>query len=219
MQDGERRLLIDTPPELRLQLVRAGIPSIDAVWYTHCHADHTHGVDDLRVFSVRQGGPLEVFADPSCAAVLARKFDYVFDPEMKPLEGTTKPEATLRGYTDYQPVDAGGFEVLPLPVPHGPIQVHGLRIGALGYITDAKRLPERTLEALRGVRVLVLNALWIGNPHPTHFNVEEAVEVAREVAAERTFLTHLSHRVSHRELDDILPERVHPAYDGLVVEV
>jgi phosphoribosyl 1,2-cyclic phosphate phosphodiesterase len=219
VEEGGRRLLIDTPPELRLQLVRAGVATIDAVWYTHCHADHTHGVDDLRVFSVRKRAPLDVFADPECLELLERKFAYVFDPEMKPIEGTTRPEAHLRPYRGYEPAQVGGFEVLPLPVPHGQVQAYGFRIAGLGYITDAKRLPGRTREALSGVSVLVLNALWIGDPHPTHFNVEEAVAVAREIGAERTYLTHLSHRVGHRELEDVLPPGVEPAYDGLVVEV
>ncbi len=106
--------------------------------------------------------------------------------------------------------------MLPLPVPHGHVEVYGFRVGDLGYITDAKRLPPRTLEALRGVRVLVLNALWYGRPHPTHFNVEEAVEVALEIGAQRTYLTHLSHRVGHRELLERLPAGIEPAYDGLV---
>lgn len=219
VEEGGRRLLIDTPPELRLQLVRAGIDSVDAVWYTHCHADHTHGVDDLRVFSVRRGRPLEAFADADCLSLLERKFAYVFDPDVKPLEGTTRPEAVLTAYRGYQPVKAGGFEVLPLPVPHGEIEAFGFRIQGLGYITDAKRLPPATRAALEGVRVLVLNALWIGDPHPTHFNVEEAVAVAGEIGAERTYLTHLSHRVRHSQLEEMLPDGVEPAYDGLVVEV
>ena len=218
IEDGERRLLIDTPPELRLQLVRAGVSTIDAVWYTHCHADHVHGIDDLRVFSARDRRPLEVYADPECMALLERRFDYVFDPEI-PVEGTSRPEARIRAFQPYERAMIGGFDVLPLPVPHGPIEAFGFRIGDLGYVTDAKLLPPRTRDALRGVRVLVLNALWMGNPHPTHFNVEEAVEVAQGIGAERTFLTHLSHRVGHRQLEDLLPPGIAPAYDGLVVEV
>jgi phosphoribosyl 1,2-cyclic phosphate phosphodiesterase len=104
-------------------------------------------------------------------------------------------------------------------VPHGREEVMGFRVGGLGYITDGKLLPPRTEEALRGVRVLVLNALWFGKPHPTHFSVEEAVEAAARVGAERTYLTHLSHRVSQAELDRRLPPGVFGAYDGLVVEV
>jgi phosphoribosyl 1,2-cyclic phosphate phosphodiesterase len=217
--EGGRRLLVDTPPELRLQLVAAGVPMVDAIWFTHCHADHVHGLDDVRVFSQRGRGAVEVFAGGECVRTLEERFAYIFDHRVRPLEGTSKPEATLTAVRAYEPVSVAGFDVLPVPVPHGPLQVYGLRIGALGYITDGKSLPPRTLDALRGVRVLVLNALWFGNPHPTHFSVEEAVEAAREVGAERTYLTHMSHRVSHAELEARLPEGIFAAYDGLEVEI
>jgi phosphoribosyl 1,2-cyclic phosphate phosphodiesterase len=219
LEEEGRRLLVDTPPEIRLQLLRAEVPGIDAVWYTHHHADHVHGVDDLRVFSVRTGGPLPVYASAACAAVLSAKFDYVFDPAMKPTEGTTRPEAEISLLAPYEPVSVAGFDMLPLPVTHGPVDVYGFRVGGLGYVTDAKRIPERAREALAGVRVLVVNALWYGNPHPTHFNVEEAVEAAQAIGAERTYLTHLSHRVSHQELLDRLPPGIEPAYDGLSIDV
>ncbi|HET7275590.1 MAG TPA: MBL fold metallo-hydrolase [Longimicrobiaceae bacterium] len=219
LEEGGRRVLIDTPPELRLQLVRAGISSIDAVWYTHYHADHTHGVDDLRVFSVRRKEPLRVYGSEDCVASLASKFDYVFDPMMKAIPGTTKPEAELHTFRAYESVNVAGIEMLPLPVPHGNLQAFGFRAGDLGYITDAKRLPEKTLEALMGVRVLVLNALWFGKPHPTHLTVEEAVEIARSIGAEQTFLTHLSHHSTHAELERRLPAGILPAYDGLAVDL
>lgn len=219
LEEDGRRLLVDTPPELRLQLVAAGVPSVDAVWYTHTHADHVHGVDDLRVFSERAGRPLEVWASEADAAVLAARFAYVFDPAIRPLAGTTKPEAELRYFHAYEPVRVAGFPMLPLPVPHGHVRVHGFRAGGLGYITDGKTLPPETEAALRGVRVLVLNALWFGRPHPTHFTVEEAVETAARLGAEVTYLTHLSHRVRAAELDERLPPGVHGAYDGLVVEI
>lgn len=219
LEEGGRTLLVDTPPELRLQLVEAGVRRIDAVWYTHCHADHVHGVDDLRVFSVRGDRPLPVYASEECVATLEERFAYVFDPAIRPMVGTTKPEAELAAFRAYEEVEVAGFRMLPLPVPHGHVEAFGFRVGALGYITDAKRLPPRTREALEGVRILVLNALWYGNPHPTHFTVEEAVEVARDIGAERTFLTHLSHRVKHAELAADLPAGVEPAYDGLTVEI
>jgi phosphoribosyl 1,2-cyclic phosphate phosphodiesterase len=215
--DG-RRLPIDTPPEIRLQLIRAGVPSVDAVWYTHYHADHVHGVDDLRVFSVRNRRPLEVYAAEETATVLASKFAYVFDSAVKPTAGTTRPEAELSLLRPFEPVTIAGFDLIPIAVPHGPLDVYGFRIGDLGYITDAKRLPAAAREALAGVRVLVLNALWFGNPHPTHLNVEEAVEAALQIGAERTFLTHLSHQVSHQELLDRLPAGILPAFDGLHVD-
>ena len=216
--DG-RRVLVDTPPEMRLQLVGARVGRIDAIWYTHYHADHTHGVDDLRVFSVRGGQPLRVYGSEACVELLADKFDYIFDPSIKAIEGTTKPEAELRTVYPFEPAEVAGFSMLPLPVPHGHVEVYGFRVGDLGYITDAKRLPERTVQALRGVRVLVLNALWYGNPHPTHLTVEEAVAVAQELGAERTYLTHLSHRVRHQELEQRLPAGIQPAHDGLVIEI
>lgn len=219
LEEGGRRVLIDTPPELRLQLVEAGIGSVDAVWYTHCHADHVHGVDDLRAFSIRRSELLMVYGSESCVETLRNRFDYVFDASIRPLEGTTKPEARLAAVRPYEPTEVAGFTLIPLPVPHGQVEAFGFRVGDLGYITDAKRLPERTRAALEGVRVLVLNALWYGNPHPTHFTVEEATEVARELGAERTFLTHLSHRVRHAELEARLPPGVFPAYDGLVVDL
>jgi phosphoribosyl 1,2-cyclic phosphate phosphodiesterase len=219
LEEDDRRLLVDTPPELRLQLIHARVRGIDAVWYTHFHADHVHGVDDLRVFSVRRESPLAVYGSAACVANLANRFDYIFDASLRPIEGTTKPEARLRVFHEYEPLEVAGFSMLPLPVPHGHVEAFGFRVGALGYITDAKRLPERTLNALRGVRVLVLNALWYGKPHPTHFTVEEAVDVAREIGAEQTFLTHLSHRVRHAELEADLPPGIGAAYDGLVVEV
>lgn len=219
VEDRGRRLLVDTPPELRLQLVEAGIGSVDAVWYTHCHADHTHGVDDLRAFSMRRERPLSVYASAACAETLASRFRYVFDPALRPLPGTTKPEAELHTVRPYEPVEAAGLSLLPLPVPHGEVEAYGFRVGDLGYITDAKRLPERTRDALAGVRVLVLNALWYGRPHPTHFTVEEAVEVARAVGAERSYLTHLTHRVRHAELLRDLPAGIEPAYDGLEITV
>jgi phosphoribosyl 1,2-cyclic phosphate phosphodiesterase len=217
--EGGRRLLVDTPPELRLQLVDAGVDMVDAIWFTHCHADHVHGLDDVRVFSERGKAPLKVYAAADCEDTLRHRFGYVFDPRVRPLEGTSKPEATLTTLHAYEPLEVAGMTVTPLPVPHGNLQVYGFRVGDLGYVTDGKSLPEQTARALQGVRVLVLNALWFGSPHPTHFSVEEAVEAARSVGAERTYLTHLSHRVTHAELDARLPDGVFAAYDGLEVEV
>ncbi len=219
LQNGGRTLLIDTPPELRLQLVAADVGSVDAVWYTHCHADHTHGVDDLRAFSVRRSAALPVYAGRECAEILRSRFDYVFDRTVKPLAGTTKPDAELRTLEPLREVEVAGMRLLPLPVPHGAVETLGFRAGDLGYITDAKSLPSTTRAALSGVRVLVLNALWYGRPHPTHFNVEEAVAEAARIGAERTYLTHLSHCVRHAELERDLPAGVFPAYDGLVIEI
>ena len=112
-----------------------------------------------------------------------------------------------------------GFDMTPLRVPHGDTDVYGFRTGGLGYITDAKVIPPAARAALAGVRVLVVNALWAGNPHPTHFNVEEAVAAAHEIGADRTYLIHMTHRVRHEALVQSLPQGIEPAYDGLVVEI
>jgi len=217
--DGARVLLVDTPPELRLQLLDAGVDHVDAVWITHCHADHIHGIDDLRVFSAHLGGTVPAYAPEDCAATLRHRFSYIFDPGYEPPVGTSKPEIRLSALHPYEPVTVAGFEAMPLPVLHGDLTPFGFRVADLGYITDAKALPPRTFEALRGVRVLVLNALWWGPSHPTHLNVQEAVALAAKLGAERTYLTHLTHRVRHEELAARLPTGVEPAYDGLDVEI
>jgi len=213
------RLLVDAPPELRLQLIDAGIARLDAVWFTHCHADHIHGIDDLRAVSVRRTDPLRVLAGPGCAEILRQRFEYIFDDGYWPPPGTSKPRLRLEVMDGTRDIDAAGLTLRPVAAQHGPITVFGFRVGGLGYVTDAKTFLPGALDALRGCRVLVLNALWFGNPHPTHLNVEEAVELAAELGAERTFITHLTHRVSHAELEARLPPGVEPAYDGLVVDV
>jgi phosphoribosyl 1,2-cyclic phosphate phosphodiesterase len=213
----EGRLLVDTPPELRVQLLREGVTSLGGAWITHTHADHLHGIDDLRPFSTPR--PLRLWIPDVHAAELRARFSYIFDPNAPVQPGTSKPEVDVRVFRALERIDVLGAEVIPLPVPHGVTTVFGFRAGALGYVTDGKRLPPETLAALRGVRTLVLNALWWRDPHPTHFNIEEALDAARAVGAERTFLVHMTHRVRHAELERALPRGVHPAYDGLTVEV
>ena len=216
--DDGRSVLIDTPPELRLQLLAAGVTTIDAVWYTHGHADHTHGIDDLRVFSRPESDPLPTYADEACAEFLRRKFDYVFDENYQPIGGP-KVKLRLRTFREGEAVDVAGMSMLPIALPHGDVQTFGFRCGQLAYITDAKLLPPGAIAAIKGVKVLVLNALWFGKSHPTHFTIEEAVRAAEELGAEQTYLTHLTHRVTHEQLLHELPPHVRPAHDGLVVEV
>lgn len=213
------RLLVDAPPELRLQLLRQGTRQVDAVWITHPHADHVHGLDDLRIFTVRSGRGLPAYLSEEHAADLVRRFPYVFDPSVPLPPGTDRPRIDLRPFDSADPLEILGARVQPLAVPHGPMTVYGLRVGGLGFITDAKTLPPPAVEALRGVDTLVLNALWWGRPHPTHFNIEEAVEAARSVGARRTYLIHLTHRVRHAEMERRLPADIRPAYDGLSLEI
>ncbi|NIP82154.1 MAG: MBL fold metallo-hydrolase [Gemmatimonadetes bacterium] len=215
--DGDAAVLVDTPPELRLQLTRARVGSVDAVWITHCHADHIHGMDDLRAISAHRRRRLDIHTSADCRHTLEQRFGYIFS-EYRPPPGTTKPALRLHTVDPLDTVQVGAFAFRALPVQHGPMTVYGFRVGDLGYITDAKTLGPGTRDALKGVRTLVLNALWFGNPHPTHLNVEEAVELAAEIGAERTYLTHITHRVRHAELERLLPPEVRPAHDGLTIE-
>jgi phosphoribosyl 1,2-cyclic phosphate phosphodiesterase len=217
-EDG-RAVLVDTPPELRLQLLRERVRRVDAVWFTHVHADHLHGIDDLRVYSMRGRRSIPGYASEEARSVIERRFDYIFDEGVRADLGSSKPQISLTSVGAGRAETIADESFIPLEVPHGSIKVMGFRVGGLGYVTDAKRIPPESKAHLEGVRVLVLNALWWGDPHPTHFNVEEAVETARAVGAERTFLTHLTHRVAHEDLARRLPERIYPAYDGLTVDV
>lgn len=211
------RILIDTPPELRLQLVAAGIDRVDAVLFTHDHADHTHGIDDLRAVTVRRSAPINMYASAETLGRLSHKFAYIFDGA-RAQPGTSKPEGRAVEVRPGEPLLIGDVDVLPLAVPHGSAEVLAYRIGSIGYVTDAKRIPADALAGLQGVKVLVLNALF-RTEHPTHMSIPEAVAMAARVGAERTFLTHLTHDNFHADLEAELPHGVSPAFDGLTVRV
>jgi phosphoribosyl 1,2-cyclic phosphate phosphodiesterase len=200
-----------------LQLLAHDIRGLDAVLYTHDHADHIHGIDDLRVLSLH-GAPLALYGPPETLAQLRVRFRYIFDDGVVPPPGTSKPQLTLVPVEPFEELRIGGMRVVPVEVDHGGTRVYGYRIGSLAYVTDAKEVGGRAREVLRGVRVLVLNALF-ERPHSTHLSIPEAIDLAREVGAARTLLTHLSHRYSHAELAARLPPGVEPAYDGMIVEL
>ena len=211
-------ILIDTPPELRLQLLRSRVERIDAVLYTHQHADHVHGIDDLRSFSLRRQSPLPLYGPAATISHISLAFNYIFDGSIVPIEGTSKPALSLHALEAGATVSIAGVEVLPLQFEHGHATVFGYRIGEVAYLTDVKRVTEAHREQLHGVKVLVLNALW-WREHPTHLSIGEAIAVSRDVGAERTYLTHLTHETGHRELLAKLPAGVEPGHDGLSLEI
>jgi phosphoribosyl 1,2-cyclic phosphate phosphodiesterase len=215
--DG-RRLLIDTPPELRLQLVAAGVSTVDAVLFTHGHADHVHGIDDLRAISVKQAGGLPVYGPADTLAELAARFAYIFDPAVAVLPGTTKPELRAHALEADRATEIAGMLVRPLRLPHGAHSVFGYRVGPIAYLTDAKAVPDAARAQLAGLDVLVLNGL-LSRPHPLHLSIPEAVAAAQQIGARRTFLTHLTHETPHAELLAQMPAGIAPAYDGLAIEV
>lgn len=215
---GGTHILIDTPPELRLQLIAAGASRVDAILFTHDHADHVHGIDDIRALSDQREVPIDMYGPPDSIARLVNRFAYVFDDSIRPLPGTSKPEGRAHPIPAGKTFRIGDVDVTPVSVPHGPATVYAYRIGNLGYITDAKELPEDAVRAFRGVDVLVLNALF-RTPHPTHLSVSEAVSAAQQIGARQTWLTHLTHRTGHAELEAELPRGIAPAFDGLTVQV
>lgn len=218
IETGRTRLLIDTPPELRLQLVAAGVDRVDAVLYTHAHADHVHGIDDLRALSVRQATALPAYGSRDTLTELAVKFPYIFDPTFVVPVGTSKPELAAHVLEPGVRISIAGVEVLPLELPHGKQPVLGYRVGAMAYLTDVKSIPDSVVESLVGLDVLVLNAL-LSHPHPLHLSIPEAVEAARRVGARRTFFTHLTHEFTHAALAAMLPPGIAPAHDGLVIDL
>ena len=206
---------VDTTPELRLQCVRNGIDMIDAVVYTHPHADHIMGMDDLRRFNALKKGPLDVWADAATFGVLDRSFGYAFK-EPSPEWKVFRPHLIQRQIT-------GSFEIagmtwIPIRLFHGDMPILGFRVGNLAYCTDVSFIPEESYELLRDLDVLVLDALQ-HKKHSTHFSVEEAVNAARRINAKRTLFTHIAHALGHEQTNANLPAGMRLAYDGERVTV
>ncbi|MBI4580998.1 MAG: MBL fold metallo-hydrolase [Planctomycetes bacterium] len=209
-----RAILIDTPPELRIQCLACGVRRVDAILYTHQHADHITGLDDLRRFNALQRTTLNCHANAHTAHVLRRMFPYAFTNE--PEYPSAKPELNLVEIDG--PFEASGVRIVPVPLLHGKLPVLGFRVGRFAYCTDCSEIPPASMDLLAGLDVLVLDALRI-RQHPTHFNLEQAVEAARRIGARRTYFTHIAHELAHAATNARLPDRRALGYDGQVVDV
>ena len=213
--EGEgTRVVVDTGPDFRAQMLREDVTSLDGVVYTHEHKDHLAGMDDVRPFNYLQKRAMTLHASERVEEALRRDFHYAFDEHR---HGGV-PDVHIARVQDFERFELGGMEWEPLPIVHGSLGIHGYRVDDLAYITDANAIPESTLERLHGLEVLVLNALR-PEPHYSHFSLSEALEVAALVGAKRTYLTHISHLMGrHEEVQKNLPEGVSLAFDGLVLE-
>jgi phosphoribosyl 1,2-cyclic phosphate phosphodiesterase len=212
--DDDTRVLVDTTTDLRAQALKYGIKRVDAILFTHAHADHIMGLDEVRRFNILSGAPMPVYADVDTLADLRRSFGYVFASDAP--RGGGVPD--LRLFPLAGPFCIGGREIVPVPVQHGRWQVLGFRIGSFAYVTDCNGIPDVSLGLLEGVETLVLDALrW--KPHPTHFSVDEALAMSRRIGASRTYFTHIAHDLGHDATCAALPPGFSLAYDGLVLEI
>ncbi len=209
-----RNILIDTTPDFRQQALRARIERLDAVVFTHAHADHIMGLDDVRPFNFRQRSSIPIYGSPETIQTIQRVFQYIFD------EGAAESSIPrLQSYTlDGEPFELCGLRFTPVLLNHGRSFVYGFRFGSAAYLTDHSSIPEKSMEKLRGLDVLFLDALR-RRPHPTHTTLERALRYVEELAPRRAFFTHICHDLPHAATESELPPHVRLAYDGLEITV
>ncbi|HEX2900854.1 MAG TPA: MBL fold metallo-hydrolase [Bacteroidia bacterium] len=213
LEVADKVFVIDTGPDFRQQMLRSGVQRLDAVVFTHPHKDHIAGMDDIRAFNFRQKADIDIYANSMTLKGLEREFYYVFEEVKYP--GVPGVNVHL---IDEEPFSVAGIEFIPIPVLHYRMPVLGFRVGDMAYITDANYISEESKEKLKGLKVLVLNALR-RTDHLSHFTLDQAVALAQELGAEQTFFTHMSHLMGlHSDVEQELPVDIHLAFDGLVVE-
>jgi phosphoribosyl 1,2-cyclic phosphate phosphodiesterase len=204
-------VLIDTGPDFHAQAIREKIRRIDAVFYTHAHADHILGMDDLRPLTFAHAEPLPLFADETTAAAIERVFDYTFRP---PTRGTTIARVKLNRLEDRAAVTLFGTTFRRIPVNHGNLVISGYRFGSAAYLTDMSSIPDASAAQLQDLDILILDALR-HDPHPTHSNVANSLKIVEQLRPQRAFFTHMGHDLDHTATDAMLPPHVRLAYDGL----
>lgn len=213
VEQGEARLLVDASPDLRFQALRAGFDRLDAVLFTHAHADHTNGIDDLRYVVRRMGRRIDTYADPRTLRDLEARFGYIFgqaDQKLYP--------PILNGRVIDGPFEVAGLPIVPFTQTHGPIDTLGFRFGPIAYSTDLMDLPDAAFAALEGVEVWIVDALS-PHPHPTHSHLEQTLEWIERVKPKRAILTHMNVTMDYATVARLTPDHVEPAYDGMVIEV
>lgn len=213
----EGNLLIDTPPDLRTQLIREQIGLAHAVLYTHAHADHLFGLDDLRIVAGYLDAEVPIFCERAVEEVIRRTFAYAFDPVAMAYPAGGVPRLVFRTIHT-EPFELLGVRVTPVRLLHGYQPALGFRFGNVAYCTDAKAIPPESMELLEGLDVLILDCLR-DEPHLTHMNVEEALETVHRLRPRRTLFTHISHRLEHEATSRRLPPGVELAYDGLRISL
>ena len=209
-------LLVDTTPELRLQLLRERVKLVHAIAYTHHHADHLFGLDDARLFPKMLGGPVPIFCEAETEAMIRRAFHYAFGEQASKIPPGGVPQVVFRPIAPGEPFEVLGQAITPIRLEHGRFRVLGFRVGDLAYCTDVSKIPEESWPLLEGLETLFLDALR-HEPHPTHFSLGEALAVVERLRPRRTFLTHLSHQFDHGPTGSALPAGVALAYDGLTL--
>jgi len=214
VRNGARTVVIDTGPDFRQQALDARLERVDAVLFTHAHADHILGLDDLRPFNFHQKDPIDIHATSASLEVIRRVFAYVFHDG--PSE-SSRPK--IRAHTfDAGPVEAGGLVFTPIPIRHGSGPCHGFRFANAAYLTDHSEIPEESMLLLDGLDVLFLDALRY-KPHPTHSTIDASLKTVARLRPKAAYFTHISHDLGHERAQSLLPENVYLAYDGLEIDL
>ncbi len=207
-----RCVLIDTTPDFREQALRERITKVDAILYTHAHADHVLGLDDIRPLSFKHESKIPLYANPPTARAIQNIFSYIFDPEYKYGSLARVQMNLMEG-----DLDLFGARIQPIRVMHGKAEIYGFRFGSAAYLTDLSEIPPASMERLQGLDILFLDALR-HRPHPTHSTVENSLRLVEELRPKRAFFTHISHDLPHEETNKTLPEHVRLSHDGLRLE-
>lgn len=218
VEDGETVILVDTSPDLRAQLIAADVDRLDAIIYTHAHADHLHGIDDLRAINRAMNAPLDAYCDAPTARDIRERFGYVTTPLSAGAKWYYKPCLNLHEIAPGDEFTVGGVTVKVFDQDHGYMRTLGLRFGDFAYSTDVVNMPEDSFAVLDGVKTWMVGTLQ-NDEHPTHAHVDKSLEWIERVGPDHAVLTHLSHRVDYADLAARLPAHVEPAYDGMRFEI